>query len=397
MSRKAKRQGGRRGGGHNKGYWYRKDRGWYVTEGATAVPLCNEQGEHIKDPATDDEVLKKAHARYLLGLQEKAKRQAMGDKTLVVTVCEAYLDHAKKENRPKSYEIRQRFLFDFCSGLPYRFCQNPKYKPTDKDRIHKGYGKREVSSLIPLDVQKWLDAHTGWKSTSIAVKSLKAAFNYAVKMGVIKENPIAKFKAGKGGVRTTYFTEDQEEALYKNCRKPLAELIKVCIRTGARYGSEVARLTAKHVEETPTSMIWHFRPNESKNHTDRKIIVPDDIAERVRQLVKLHPSGALFRNNKNKPWKVEIVTEAFNRLKKRLAKQGIKLDPDACMYSCRHTFAKRMLGGFWSGKPCTLEVLAGLMGNTIEVCWKHYAKWCPAYDAPLIEAIHGKRESSPSH
>ena len=32
-------------------------------------------------------------------------------------------------------------------------------------------------------------------------------------------------------------------------------------------------------------------------------------------------------------------------------------------YTCRHTYAKRMLGGYW-GKPVTLEVLAGLMGNS---------------------------------
>jgi len=33
----------------------------------------------------------------------------------------------------------------------------------------------------------------------------------------------------------------------------------------------------------------------------------------------------------------------------------------------------------WAAKPCTIEQLAGLMGNTRQVCWEHYAKWCDNY------------------
>ena len=43
------------------------------------------------------------------------------------------------------------------------------------------------------------------------------------------------------------------------------------------------------------------------------------------------------------------------------------------MYTCRHTFAKRILSGYWTGQPATIETLAGLMGNTPSVCWKHSA------------------------
>ena len=57
------------------------------------------------------------------------------------------------------------------------------------------------------------------------------------------------------------------------------------------------------------------------------------------------------------------------------------------MYTCRHTFAKRILGGYW-GKPVALEVLAGLMGNTRQVYWSHYGQWYDDYLDPPWDAIN---------
>lgn len=59
--------------------------------------------------------------------------------------------------------------------------------------------------------------------------------------------------------------------------------------------------------------------------------------------------------------------------------------------TCRHTFAKRTLSGYYTGKPVTIEVLAGLMGNTPKVCWDHYAAWADQYNDPLWEALGKKK------
>jgi integrase len=227
----------------------------------------------------------------------------------------------------------------------------------------------------------------------IAIQSVKRAFNYGVEMGLIPSNPFKGFKAGVGGKRVTYFTDAQELAIYKFAPKPLALMVEVCIKTGARYGSEYACLTAKHVEETPSGMRWRFSPQEqktgSKTHKERVIYVPDKLADIVREQVKKHPTGVIFPNSHGTKWKLATVKENFSRLKKKLKNNGVVLDHDACMYSTRHTYAKRMLGGYY-GKPVTLDVLAGLMGNTPQVCYEHYAKWCEAYTDPLFDAVNGK-------
>ena len=40
----------------------------------------------------------------------------------------------------------------------------------------------------------------------------------------------------------------------------------------------------------------------------------------------------------------------------------------------------------WTGKPCTIETLARLMGNSVQVCRDHYLQWCESYNEPLWEA-----------
>ena len=396
---KARAFKGRKSGGHNKGYWYRKGRGWYVSEGEAKIPLTDQHGNHIKEGSTPDDVLKDAYARYRLGLDEQAKRKAIGGGAIVGSVCEVYLNHSRATDRETTFTKRGEFLFNFCSGLSFRFWdygigrQVPT--PTENDYIHSGYANSEVASLIPMDIQNWLDNHPTWgKGTRrIAVQSVKRAFNYAVEMGLIPSNPIKGFVAGVGGKRITYFDDKQEEAIYKYASKPLGMMVRVCIKTGARYGSEYACLTAKHIEEAPQGMIWRFSPDEqktgSKTKRDRVIYVPAEIAELVRQQVKKYPKGAIFRNSQGTPWKVTTVKENFSRLRRTLKKNGVTLDKDAVMYSCRHTYAKRMLGGYWTGEAITLEVLAGLMGNTPQVCYDHYAKWCESYNTPLFRAING--------
>jgi len=67
-------------------------------------------------------------------------------------------------------------------------------------------------------------------------------------------------------------------------------------------------------------------------------------------------------------------------------KLGMVLDKDACMYACRHAFAKRTLQGYWTEKKCNVETLWHLMGNSLKICWEHYAQWCETYTDPLWDS-----------
>ena len=86
-----------------------------------------------------------------------------------------------------------------------------------------------------------------------------------------------------------------------------------------------------------------------------------------------------------KPWQANNFRRRFVELRHRLEAKGMEFDADCCMYSCRHTYAKRTLQGYWTGKPTNIETLAKLMGNTPQVCREHYLQWCESYNEVLWE------------
>jgi len=386
----ASRGRGRKAGVKNRGFWYRAGRGWYTTD---KQPLLNEAGEHLKDRYVSKSELDKAFARWLLGQQTVASGGGM----TVLEGCQLFLKETKGE---KSHSFRADFLFDFCSGHPACFRDKgdgkSRRKPTHADRIHNGFAARTIAELIRYDIDQWLNAHKSWGvagSRRSAAQVLKRCFNYLQEKGLIKSHCLTGYKTGQSKARLTYLTPEQEELAYSHSNRRFRMAIKICLRTGARPGVEFGSLEARHVEETTRGMVWRFPPDEAKGgKKERLIMVPPDIAEIVRSEMKRHPSGKLFRNTEGKVWCNKSLEKSFRRLRLRLRKlkEAGKIAIDlgnATMYSTRHTFAKRTLGGYWSGKPCTLEQLAARMGNTREVCWRHYAKWCEAYSDPIWDTV----------
>src|SRR5690606_37774359 len=122
-----------------------------------------------------------------------------------------------------------------------------------------------------------------------------------------------------------------------------------------------------------------------KTGKDRLILLCEDIDQMTIELKKKAPRGSrvpLYRTSRGVPWRKTNCVLRFRELKRQL-----KLPGDRCMYTCRHTFAKRTLSGYSTGEPTTIEVLAGQMGNSIKVCWDHYAQWADQYNDPLWQAL----------
>lgn len=372
---------GRRNGSRNRGYFFREGRGWCTKKDGRFVALEYENGDRMRDKNTPLADVKAAHRRVMTSTEESVD----SDAPTVLEVCTEYLNKVKDEDAEATYESRVATLFDFCLGLPPRFRTNGE-KPEKSDYIHKGYGNLPSDKLTKLHVKHWLQAHPTWNGGRRSkIQAVKRARNYAVENDFLEANPIKGFATPKQNARVTYITPEQELALCEAAKPALAIAIKVCIRTGARPGCEFAALTANHVTDHGDRMEWTFQPNESKTKNLRVIRITDsEIIDIVRQ--RLSYDGPIFRNISGKPWTRENLGERFRFVRNRLAKQGVKFDNDCVMYSCRHTYAKRILQGYWSDKPTNIETLAKLMGNTPEVCRDHYLRWCDHYLEPLWES-----------
>src|SRR5262249_30805718 len=76
-------------------------------------------------------------------------------------------------------------------------------------------GKLRVSQLRPLDAEEWLGTK-GWADTTRnrAITCLKVALNWAVKMGVIKENPLKNVEKPPMGRRERILTGAGRRTLF---------------------------------------------------------------------------------------------------------------------------------------------------------------------------------------
>jgi integrase len=380
MSRR--KRPGRSKGRRNLGYFYRKGRGWFTS---ADEKLCDSDGNHLRDP-NEHEAAVLAYARYCTA--QAASLPTPVDDSLVADVCGRYLEHARRVGAEQTYRMRADILFDFCSGFPARFRDRPD-QATPSYRIHQGYGNHRWNQLRKIDVEDWLSAHPRWKSTRAAVQAVRRAFNYCLEQGVITSNPVKGLKATRPGKRVTYFTPEVEEALYGFAKPAIALAIKVCIHTGTRPMCEFGRVEARHVQiDEKGNMVWWFSPKEAKVRNKPRVVrIPRCIVPLVEDAMKKHPTGKLFRDHHGRPWTNRTLRDAFTKLRQRLLRKGVPIDKSDVMYTCRHTYAKRMLGGYWTAKPLTIEFLAALMGNSPTICWEHYAQWCDKYTEPLWESL----------
>ena len=385
----AKKRSGRKKGGHNKGFYYRKNRGWCAVEGSKRIPLRYEDGQPIRDAQADERDVREAYARYLL---EKQTLPEIQNTTTVGEVCLAYLAEAKANGAAKTHADRADTLYDFCYGVPSEYRQysghaefrsrdqkrSPHAKQQAEDRrIHQGYGTLPAVELTKLDIDQWLNAHPTWAGGRRSrIQAVKRALNYGVERSIIPDNPIRGYYVPHPQGRVTYITPQQEQILLEHANDALAMAIRVCIRTGARFGKEFIRLTKRHVTDLGDRMEWKFKADEAKTKRLRIIRIADaEIIELTRRQMSQKREGPIFRSLSGGPWSKKNLSQRFRFLKYKLETQGVEFDPDCCMYSCRHTYAKRILEGYWTGKPTNIETLARLMGNSPQVCREHYLQW----------------------
>ncbi len=227
-------------------------------------------------------------------------------------------------------------------------------------------------------IQTWIESHPGWKSPAThrsVIAIVQAAFNYAETMFDVA-NPLKGLKRPTAQPRLQSFSPEDEAILLGATEERFRNFLFAAIHTGLRPYCELAKLTADHIEITPRGMLW--RVYSSKTKKSRKIPVRAEVASLVQTLLPGCPKGSnkpIFRNTKDEPWKRMTGVVRFLGIKKKL---GWDLDPVKNKYSsytCRHTFAHRMLSGYWNGgRGCSIETLAELIGDTPKVAFDTTAK-----------------------
>jgi len=350
---------------------------WYYTPPGTKrrVPLVDEEGNRIRGKE-NRQAAELALARVKVAGEWRPKPEpAEADEWDVARVCSEYIEHCKsrlaagtmsRDYRDEAVRLLNN-LAGYCGTLP-------------------------VSQLQKGHVEHWVESHANWKSGVTrrnAITIVQAAFNYARDMHDVAHR-LKGLKKPPHAPRLHSFSEADEAALYDATDEVFGDFLFAAIHTGLRPFCELARVTADEVEETPRGMTW--RVFSSKTRKVRKIPVRREVADLTRRLMESAPKGSgtpLLRNTTGGRWRKVTGGSRFRALRRNL---GWDKDPEKRHYStytCRHTFAHRMLSGHWNGgRGCSIETLAELMGNTPKVAFDHYGReWGQFFQDPLWAAI----------
>jgi integrase len=209
-------------------------------------------------------------------------------------------------------------------------------------------------------------------------------------------SPIRGMKKPPQRPRLHSINAEEESLLYSVTDEVFGDFLFAAIHTGLRPFCELARTTADDVIETDRGMMW--RVYSSKTKKTRKIPVHRKVAKLTRRLMETAPRASgtpLLRNTRGGGWKKVTGVGRFLAIKRNLGWDKDPVKMNYSTYTCRHTFAHRMLSGYWNdGVGCSIETLAELMGDTPKVAFDHYGReWGLHYQEPLWTAIGVSREA----
>lgn len=372
MARKTKK----RRQSHGSAWHWKQTDCWYFTLPGSKkrVPLFDEQGERIRG-AKNREAANIALARVKLRLDLEPDVQLDVGSWLVARVCSEYLQYCHQ--RVASNQMSQGHLTNSTAWL---------------NDLCEYCGALQVAKLKKGHIQKWIDSHDTWRSPATrrgVISVVLAAFNRAEEMFGVA-NPLKGLKKPKSTPRLASISPEDEQLLYGATDSAFGNFLTAAFHTGLRPFCELARMTADDVEESDRGLMW--RVYSSKTKKTRKIPVRPEIAELTRELMKTAPRGSgtpLLRNSQGRQWQPSAGVIRFLSLKKKLGWHHDPIKGKYSCYTCRHTFAHRMLSGYWSnGDGCSIETLAELIGDTPKVAFDHYGReWGQHYQEPLWQAI----------
>jgi integrase len=336
---------------HGSAWHWKQTDAWYYTEpGANKrIPLLDENGERIRGKE-NKEIARMALARTKVAEELSTPAPSSSGKWTVARVFDVYLADLHQSANPDWAVQVERWLNDLCA-----YC-----------------GALNVSEFKKKHLRIWLQRHTTWNHNSQrnVIGSIKAAFNFCCKFDDLDVNPVAGYQKPTATPRVIAFSPEEEQAMYDEADEAFGQFIKACILTGARPYSELAKITADHVVETPQGMYYLLKARSAdgqqghktgkKTGRDRRIMLCDEMETMTRKLMLISPPGSgltLFRSTRGRAWKRCNCVQRFLELKKKAG-----LAKEMCLYAARHTFAKRTLSGYYTGQPVTIEVLAGPSG-----------------------------------
>lgn len=337
--------------------WYRKSKdAWYVEIDGRQVRLA--KGKDARKAAET-----KFHELMLRRAREEAAK-ADPRAILARAICDLFLVQAEKAVEAGTFEWYRKYLQSFCD-------------------LH---GAVRAADLRPLHLTGWLDAHPGWKaSRRHAIIAVKRCFKWAEEEGVVDKSPFRGVKKPPVGRRERILTPGEKKEILETIRdKPFRQFVFALYETGCRP-SEVARVTAEHFDAARGLWVFGKHKTRKKTGKPRVVYLTPAMVELTKSLIAKHPTGPLFRGNRNhKAFTRNGIRCRFRRLREKLPHlTGV------VSYTLRHTYTTEALAN-----GVGIMEVAELLGHTnTDMVQAHYAH-LDQKTQHMLEAAKKAREVS---
>ena len=225
----------------------------------------------------------------------------------VADVFEKFLDWCQKHRSARTYEWSKKHIQRFCDHL----------KTT---RTMAAY------ELRPFHIVEWVDSKTTWGANQKrgAIVALTRPFNWAAKLGYVAASPVRGIEKPTPTKRDSRMTPEDFAMLLSHVKdEPFRDLLVFAFEAGCRP-QEARHIEARHLK------LEHHRieipPTEAKGKKRWRVIYLSDAAtDVVKRLAALRPSGPLFRNTDDNPWKAQAIVCRFQRLLVKLSGAEVKV------------------------------------------------------------------------
>lgn len=301
--------------------WFWKQKNiWCVTISGRRIRLDKEK----------DEAFRKFHAI-------KAEQLELNQDSLLV-VMDELLDWTQKHRRPGTY----RFYVEHCKQL-MDWLKSQKLAEIACQNLTAGVYEAYLEDLSP-----------GRRSGAVQV--IKRVYNWAVKRGRLKNNPVAALEKPSAGRRMNYVNATVFKKMISCSDHQLKDLLNFCWETGCRP-QEAWRLRPCHVQKKFHRCVLPVGETK-RNVSDRKIYC-NSVAWHI-VLSRLDNPRFIFVNSVGSQWTKNNIGSRMEQLKKTVGKRY-------ALYDLRHTWiTNRVKNGM------DVHMIAKLAGTSIAMIERYY-------------------------
>ena len=208
-----------------------------------------------------------------------------------------------------------------------------------------------AEEVRPFHVDKWISRSKAKAADTISgrITLISGMFNWGIRMGLVKANPIANMPRPTPVPREDFVPPKRFKKLIKACdSSQLRDVVTFMLDTGCRV-TEVFKLKAEYFDGS--RFVLPIDKSKGKRR-QRVIYVTETTAAIANRLCKKHSTGAIFRNSRGNPWNKSSMNCAMLRLRPKIGIDNL------CATMFRHSFAYNRLSQGQSP-----EIVAKLMGH----------------------------------